>query len=292
MIHETDLILEATELWKSRPGDPGKLPGVATKESVREGFPLTEVRVLDKTGAEAVGKPVGTYLTLEIGGREGRESDFFSRAVEAVAKELKKLLPKSAKGSALVVGLGNRAITPDAVGPWAVDKTVVTRHLVARLPKAFGEFRPVSAVATGVLGTTGVESGELVKALCDRIQPEVVIAVDALAARSAGRLCTTIQLADTGIVPGSGVGNARFALTKEALGVPVMAIGVPTIVRASVLAAGLGSGSEEQEQLGDLLVTPKDIDASAAELAKIIGYGVTMALQEGLSLADIDMFLS
>ncbi|MCD7843015.1 MAG: GPR endopeptidase, partial [Clostridiales bacterium] len=169
--------------------------------------------------------------------------------------------------------------------------TVVTRHLVARLPETFGDFRPVAAVATGVLGTTGVESGELVKALCQRLRPAVVIAIDALAARSARRLCSTIQLADTGIVPGSGVGNARFALTREELGVPVLAVGVPTVVRAATLAADLGADEDQRETLGSLLVTSKDIDALAAELAQIIGYGVTMALQEGITLEDVEYLL-
>ncbi|MCD7887903.1 MAG: GPR endopeptidase [Clostridiales bacterium] len=287
---ETDLILEATELWRQRPGDPGELPGVATREYQREGFPVTEVRVLDQTGAEAVGKPVGTYLTVETG-RDSRAGDYPERAAEAVAGALRGLLPRDANGSALVVGLGNRAITPDAVGPWAVDHTVVTRHLVARLPETFGDFRPVAAVATGVLGSTGVESGELVKALCQRLRPAVVVAIDALAARSARRLCSTIQLADTGIVPGSGVGNARFALTREELGVPVLAVGVPTVVRAATLAADLGADEGQQQTLGSLLVTPKDIDALAAELEQIIGCGVTMGLQEGLTPEDVAYLL-
>lgn len=292
MNFETDLALEATELWRQQPGDPGKLPGVSTKEYQREGLPVTEVKVLNEEGAEAVGKPAGTYLTLDMGSRESRTPDFFSRAVEAMAGELKGLLPRDREGSALVVGLGNRAITPDAVGPWAVDKTVVTRHLVTHLPDTFGDFRPVAAVATGVLGTTGVESGELVKALCQRIRPSMVIAIDALAARSANRLGSTIQLADTGIVPGSGVGNARFALTHEALGMPVIAIGAPTVVRARTLAADLGGSEGERQALGNLLVTPKDIDTMAAELSKIIGYGVTMALQDGITLEDVELFLS
>lgn len=292
MNFETDLALEATELWRQQPGDPGELPGVSTKEYHREGIPVTEVKVLNQEGAEAVGKPVGAYLTLDMGSRETRSPDFFSKAVEVVAGELKGLLPRDRESSALVVGLGNRAITPDAVGPWAVDKTVVTRHLVTHLPDTFGDFRPVAAVATGVLGTTGVESGELVKALCQRIRPSMVIAIDALAARSAHRLGSTIQLADTGIVPGSGVGNARFALTQEALGIPVIAIGAPTVVRAGALAADLGGSEGERQALSNLLVTPKDIDTMAAELAKIIGYGVTMALQDGITLEDVELFLS
>lgn len=287
---QTDLILEATELWRPGPGDPGRLPGVATREYQREGFPVTEVRVLDESGAAAVGKPVGTYLTLETGSRGDREENFLRRAAEAVAGELQGLLPE--EGSALIVGLGNRAVTPDAVGPWAVEQTVVTRHLVSSLPEYFGAFRPVSAVATGVLGTTGVESGVLVKALCDRLKPGVVIAVDALTARSAERLCTTVQLADTGIIPGSGVGNARSALTREELGVPVIAVGVPTIVRASVLAEELGGDSAACGGLGELFVTPKDIDSQASVLARVIGCGISMALQSGMTLEDVEQLLS
>lgn len=287
---QTDLILEATELWRSRPGDPGQLPGIATREYQREGFPVTEVRVLDEAGAKAVGKPVGTYLTLETGSRSSREESFFRRAAEAVAGELLPLLPEA--GSALIVGLGNRAVTPDAIGPWAVEQTVVTRHLVSAIPEYFGAFRPVSAVATGVLGTTGVESGELVKALCRRLEPSVVIAVDALTARSAERLCATIQLADTGIIPGSGVGNARSALTRESLGAPVIAVGVPTIVRASVLAEELGSDGGACDSLRELFVTPKDIDSQASVLAKIIGCGISMALQNGMTLEDVEQLLS
>lgn len=169
---------------------------------------------------------------------------------------------------------------------------MVTRHLVSALPEQFGRFRPVSAVATGVLGTTGVESGELVRALCGQLRPSAVVAVDALAARSAHRLCNTIQLSDTGIVPGSGVGNARFALTEEALGVRVIALGVPTVVRGAVLCADLGGTREEQEALGELFVTPKDIDDTASELSKAIGWGLSLALQEDLSLEEIRLLLS
>lgn len=276
MDFQTDLILEATELWCSRPGNPGALSGIVTHRRRVEGFFVTEVEVLNEEGAEAVGKPVGRYLTMELGQREGRKLDFFSRCVRAFSDQLKTMLPDG-KDGVLVVGLGNRKVTPDAVGPWAVDHTVVTRHLLERFPQSFEGFRSVSAVAAGVLGTTGVESGELVEALCEKLHPSLVIAVDALAARSPSRLCTTLQLADTGIVPGSGVGNARFALTRETLGIPVLAVGVPTVIRGSFLIEG------EEKELESLIVTPKDIDASASELARIIGIGITTALQEGLT---------
>ena len=286
----TDLALESAQLWREQ--NPGELPGVRSRELHCKGFPVTEVEVLNEEGERAVGKPAGHYRTLELGSRQGRSADYFPRLVEALAEELRSLLALKEGESVLVVGLGNRNVTPDAVGPWAVEQTVVTRHLVSARPEQFGQFRPVSAVATGVLGTTGVESGELVRALCGQLHPAAVVAVDALAARSAQRLCTTIQLADTGIVPGSGVGNARFALTEEALGTRVIAVGVPTVVRGAVLCANLGGTREEQEALGELFVTPKDIDDTASELSRAIGWGLSLALQEDLTLEDVRLLLS
>lgn len=286
----TDLALEATQLWQER--NAGALPGVRQEERKRDGFPVTEVAVLDEEGARAVGKPAGRYLTLDTGPRQGRSADFLPRLSAAVAEELRGLLNLKKEESVLVVGLGNRSITPDAVGPWAVDQTVVTRHLVRALPDSFGSFRSVSALSTGVLGTTGVESGELVKALCAQLHPGAIVAVDALAARSAQRLCTTVQIADTGIVPGSGVGNARFALTEERLGCRVIAVGVPTVIRGAVLCAQLGGSDEEQTALGELFVTPKDIDAAAWDLARAIGWGVSMAVQEDLNLEEVQALLS
>lgn len=286
----TDLAIEATQLWQER--NAGTLPGVRQEERKREDFAVTEVEVLNEEGAQAVGKPAGRYLTLDTGPRQGRDADFLPRLSGAVAEELRGLLKLKESESVLVVGLGNRSITPDAVGPWAVDQTVVTRHLVRALPDSFGQFRSVSALATGVLGTTGVESGELVKALCAQLRPGAVIAVDALAARSAQRLCTTVQLADTGIVPGSGVGNARFALTEESLGCRVIAVGVPTVIRGAVLCAQVGGSDEEQNALGELFVTPKDIDSAASELARAIGWGVSMAVQKDLRLEEVQALLS
>ena len=279
----TDLAIEATQLWQER--NAGALPGVRQEERKRRGFPVTEVEVLNEEGAQAVGKPAGRYLTLDTGPRRGRAADFLPRLSEAIGEELRGLLNLNKEESVLVVGLGNRSITPDAVGPWAVDQTVVTRHLVRALPDRFGQFRSVSALATGVLGTTGVESAELVKALCAQLRPGAVIAVDALAARSAQRLCTTVQIADTGIVPGSGVGNARSALNRETLGVPVVAVGVPTVIDVRALCPG----SEWREEM---FVTPRDVDSRVRTAARLVGYAVNMALHDGLTPEDIDMFLS
>jgi len=293
----TDLALEATELWQEQHGDPGGLKGVRTREDTREGYHVTTVEVTSPEGAEAVGKPEGTYVTLSLEGVARREEDAFGRAARALAAELRPLLALKEGESVLVVGLGNRAVTPDAIGPRAADHTMVTRHLVEQAPEHFGQFRPVSALAAGVLAATGVESGELVRALSGHIRPDRIIAVDALASRSLARLCTTVQLADTGITPGSGVGNARRALDRETLGVPVVAIGVPTVVDAHTLAADLLEQSQAPlpdglEESGGMVVTPKDIDIHVSDMAKIIGYGINLALQDGLTVEDIDLFLS
>ncbi|MEG1396310.1 MAG: GPR endopeptidase, partial [Oscillospiraceae bacterium] len=191
------------------------------------------------------------------------------------------------------------AITPDAVGPLALGKTLVTRHLITQLPEHFGGFRPVSAVAAGVLGTTGMESGEVTAALVAKTAPAAVIVVDALASRSISRLCTTLQIADTGITPGSGVGNHRGTLNRETLGVPVIAIGVPTVVDGGTLALDLleeaGQGDLDPTSLGgiggDLFVTPRDIDVRVADAAKVIGYGISLALNPHLTVEDIAGFL-
>ncbi len=296
----TDLALEAREIWAQDTRDQGQPDGVEVQNFSREGYPVTIVRITDKKGEQAIGKPMGTYITLELHGLKRREDDAFPRAAQALANELKPLLPLQAGEGVLVVGLGNRAITPDNIGPGAVSNTLVTRHLVEQVPAHFGHFRPVAALAAGVLATTGVESGELVRAVVDKIKPSCVIAIDALASRSLSRICTTIQIADTGITPGSGVGNHRTALNRETLGVPVIALGVPTVVDVATLCADIlaeaGQAELEPEALRgtaeQLMVTPRDIDQSAADLAKVIGYGVNLALQDGLSIEDVEMFLS
>lgn len=296
----TDLALEAAQLWRESAGEAAELPGVESAEELREGYPVTTVRILDGRGEQALGKPAGTYITLELDGLARRESDAFGRAARALAAELAPLLPRDPRAPALVVGLGNRAITPDNIGPAAADHTMVTRHLVEKVPEHFGSFRPVAALAAGVLGTTGVESGELVRAVTEKIRPACVIAVDALASRSLSRVCNTIQLADTGITPGSGVGNARAALDQASLGVPVIAVGVPTVVDGATLAADLlaeaGQADLDPQALrgaGEgVLVTPRDIDAKVTDLAKVVGFGINLALQTGLTVEDVELFLS
>lgn len=292
----TDLAVEAKELWQESAEEQTRLEGVEAHDGQREGFGVDTVRVLDERGARALDKPVGSYITITLDGLHRREEDAFGRAARALAGELKQLLTEvDARGTVLVVGLGNRAITPDAIGPLVHRHTMVTRHLVEQVPEHFGALRPVASLAAGVLGTTGVESGTLIRAVCRSIQPACVIAVDALASRSLHRVCRTVQLTDTGITPGSGVGNHRQAIDRDTLGIPVIAIGVPTVVDGATLAMDLLGHSEPPELaqgVENLMVTPRDIDAQVADLAKVIGFGINLALQDGLSIEDVEMFLS
>ena len=283
-MQRTDLALEARELFQQRAGSASRLRGVRARERRRHGFPVTCVEILNEEGAEALGKPVGTYITVDLSPCRQSRAELFAPAVETLAEELRALLPE--EGPVFVAGLGNRAMTPDAVGPLAVEHLLVTRHLREVLP----DFRPTAAAAAGVLGTTGLEAAEWVRGLSRVSECAAVIVIDALAARGLERLGTTVQLSNTGIVPGSGVGNWRSALNRESLGVPVISVGVPTVVGALTLAQDLLEGGQVPEALQErgetLFVTPKDVDFQVKEMAKLVGYGITLALQEGLSLED------
>ena len=293
----TDLALEARELWQESAGKTTRLAGVKATKRKQEGYPVTRVDILDQRGEEALGKPRGTYLTVDLTTFWQRREDFFQRAVRAVGAPLKELVPT--EGPVLVVGLGNRAMTPDAVGPLAADHVLVTRHLISAMPRQFSGFRPVSVLRTGVLGTTGVESAESVRGLAAGVKPACVIAVDALASRRVGRVCATVQLSDTGIIPGSGVGNHRGPLNAGTLGVPVIAIGVPTVVDSATLAADLleesgitdYDGEALRKSRQNLMVTPRDIDQQVRDLGKVIGYGINWALQD-LDIDEMTALLS
>ncbi|MDR2615978.1 MAG: GPR endopeptidase [Oscillospiraceae bacterium] len=295
----TDLAAEAVELWNESRSGVGELPGVVARVNTRRGFDISTVEITDIRGARALGKPIGTYVTVELDGFIQRENGAFSRAASALAAELKALLRLENGVSVLVAGLGNRAVTADAVGPETVKNTMVTSHLLKNMPGDFPGFRPVYAVEPGVLGTTGIESARIIEAVVRAVRPGRVVVVDALASRRIARICRTVQLSDTGIIPGSGVGNAREGISRETLGVPVIAVGVPTVVDAGTLAADIAEragvndpASAELEKLGGgLVVTPKDIDACVGDISKLVGYALNMALHRGLGIDDIAMFL-
>lgn len=294
MAFRTDLAVEAIENHKTA----AALPHVWQSDRTLEGFAVHEVRILSEDAAREIGKPQGRYLTLELDALIRREEDAFPRACKALSTLLRELLPHPNDGPVLIAGLGNRMITPDAIGPQTADHVIATRHLVAQSPAVFADWRPVSALAPGVLGQTGVETGEVICGVLDRVRPAAVIAVDALAAGRLSRLLRTVQLADTGITPGAGVGNARAALNKETLGVPVIAVGVPTVVDGATLAHEISSqlGQPACEALDDLsqpvMITTRDIDREVADISRMIGYAVNMALHPHLSVADIDLYLS
>lgn len=279
-ITRTDLALEGVEQLRQG-GDISRLDGVCAAEYTRHGYGVTDVRVATKQAAEAVGKPEGRYVTIDLRPYFRREEGFFVRAARCLASELRTLLPGVGEDwPVLVAGLGNRGMTADAVGPLALESLLVTRHMVRSLPRQFRGFTPVSALAPGVLAATGMEALELLRGAVQATGCAAVIAVDALAARSRERLCATVQLGDTGLIPGSGVGNHRKAIDKTTLGVPVVAVGVPTVIAAHLL----GDGQPEDDPL---FLTPRDIDGKVRELGRVIGYGVTLALQEGLSVEDV-----
>ncbi len=289
MGRRTDLALEEKELWDESAEDTTELPGVLANERERQGIPVTMVKILDEQGAQALHKPVGTYLTLELTALHRRERDGFRRAAEALGAELRTLMDLQAGQTVLVAGLGNRAITPDAVGPKALDHLMVTRHLVQQMPDLFSGYRPVCAVSPGVLGVTGMESAELLHGVAAQVKPDCMIVIDALASRGLDRVCTTVQLSDTGITPGSGIRNAREAFDRKRFGIPVFAVGVPTVVDVETLLedCSLKMPTEPMVGVGSLIVTLRDIDARVDQIAKLVAYGINLAVHEELDVEDI-----
>lgn len=288
----TDLAAEARELAiGSRVGD---IEGVDYEETEAQGIKYQKLTIINKNGQEALGKPIGTYYTAEIGAVLRRESETFIDTVTTLSQLIKELIGEiSSESCTLVVGLGNRDITPDVIGPLCAESVLVTRHLKEHSPKDFAFLSPVAAISPGVLGTTGIESADYIKWMCGNLKPERVLVVDALAARNLNRLCSTVQITDTGITPGSGVGNSRSAINKDILGVPVIAIGVPTVVDIRSLLADMGDAklSEETANSNDMIVTPRNIDSEVACASRIVAYAINLALHKGLSVEDVDMLV-
>lgn len=287
----TDLALEAHDFLAF--GGNFSLSGVKIKKENAGGCTVTAVDIACEEAGRALGKPCGRYVTLDLPSR-AQDSAVFRGVVQLLAQELQKLLARCGGGkNVLVAGLGNAAMTPDAIGPAAAEQVLVTRHLKSEA--AFAAFSSVSVLTPGVLGKTGVETAELVRGAVETVHPDCVIAVDALASARLARVCSTVQLADTGIVPGSGVGNHRNALNEETLGVPVIAIGVPTVVDAATLSidvleeAGVTDFdvSALRSCAPGVMVTPRDIDAQIVELARIIGCGINLALHPQLDFETL-----
>ena len=278
----TDLALEARERFE---GSDTEVHGVEVEEEYDEkrDIRLTRVRILTERGAKEMGKPIGTYLTLEAPGMATPDEDYHREISEVLAKCLRELMGEEKERSILVAGLGNRDVTPDALGPEAVSNLLITRHLIREYGKqVMGTERvnQISGIVPGVMAQTGMETSEIIQGIVAQTEPDLLIVVDALAARSTRRLSRTIQLTDTGIQPGSGVGNHRSSLTRESLGIPVIAIGVPTVVEAAAIIYDASGNCEQMPpHLNGMFVTPKNIDETIKQLSFTLSEAMNMAFQ-------------
>ena len=298
----TDLAMESRE-WADNP------PGVSVR-TVRHGsVEETYVAVENEEASRALEKAVGRYVTLSCRSMAHASADERRQLSSGLSDVLRAMIPPF--GDLLVVGLGNRRITADALGSRVLESLLITRHMKGlALDGLQDRLRGVCAVAPGVLGVTGMETAEVVHGIVEHVHPAAVIAIDALAARESSRICTTIQVTDTGIRPGSGVGNHRLGLTRETLGIPVIAVGVPMVVYAAVIARDaltllmhdMGVQEEEHEQamdtligkviergMGDMVVTPREVDDMVGKVAEIIAEGLNLALQPRLSAEEISV---
>lgn len=274
----TDLASEVVQRLEN-----ASLAGLELNEERICGCRVTAVKINGGEASKVLCKPIGNYLTLELDEYIRRRENSFSDAANALSQLMRRFEEIQNAQSFLVACLGNRAITPDAVGPEVSDSLIVTRHLKQSLPQEFAALSSVAVLRTGVLGTTGIESAQSLKALCGLVQPDCVIAVDALASGELDRLCRNVQICDSGIAPGSGVGNDRAELNRESLGVPVIAVGVPTVIDAAAFCA--------DESAAGLFVTPRNIDELVRSVSKLVAYGLNLALHPGLSIADVDMLV-
>lgn len=226
----TDLVLEAREIYKQNHKDEKDIDGIEVVEESEEDIKVTTVKVKNEQGSQKIGKPIGDYITIDMPSFTAYDGETMDRVSNVVAEVLERLIKIDVKKNVLIVGLGNWQVTPDALGPKVAEKIMVTRHLQTVMPEAIDDsVRPVCSIAPGVLGVTGIETVEIVKGVVEKIKPDLVICIDALAARRIERVNATIQIGNTGISPGAGVGNNRKQINKENLGIDVLAIGVPTV---------------------------------------------------------------
>ena len=296
----TDLALEAGR---------GEIAG---EKTLGCGIERTVVKIRDAQSAKELGRPIGTYVTLSCPQTMSIELKTREALSRELAQTIRQMLPDDAH-TVLVAGLGNRSVTPDALGPRTVERVLVTRHMDGCLPQDIGaRMASVCAAAPGVLGVTGIETAEVLRGVAAHVRPDAVIAVDALAARSSKRICSTIQVADTGITPGSGVGNHQKALTWETMDIPVIAVGVPMVVYASTIARdamaffGREEGASQADEdvlvsyverivsreLGDLIVTPREVDALVERMAGVLAEGINMALHPALTAQEIAQLMA
>ncbi|MCL2202977.1 MAG: GPR endopeptidase [Defluviitaleaceae bacterium] len=321
----TDLALENCEQLHSESDDALNGIEITTEEESQQGITVTWVKITNEAGAQSMGKPVGNYITLESAAMKESDPPAHEEISKILARKLGELFPLPPNATILVVGLGNWQVTPDALGPQVCEKMLVTRHLQEIMPHELqGRVRSVSALRPGVMGITGIETAEIILGVTRRITPDLIIAIDALAARKTARVNTTIQISDTGINPGAGLGNKRTPINRESVGIPVIAIGVPTVVDAATLVNdtmdnllhALKNAASQSDvffdmldnmagderyalikeildpEAGNMFVTPKEVDAVITRLAHIIASALNMALHPGITPEDVNRYLN
>ena len=306
----TDLADERRDIYRKANNLENEIPGIEAEEyDEDENIKISKVKVVSEEGEKALGKPKGTYITIDVKNLRIAQDEEIQKAAESLSKELKELMDKhiQKQDDILVVGLGNINVTPDALGPKVIEDIDITRHLLKYAPQYLEEgTRPVSAISPGVLGTTGIETVEIISGIVENIKPKLLIVIDSLASKSMARISSTIQLADTGITPGAGVGNTRKELSESTLGIPVIAIGIPTVVEAATIAADsidilikklqdeaksndfLNNLKEEDKQQMmrealipqdyNLIVTPKEIDDLIENMSSVVARGINFSL--------------
>lgn len=296
MNFRTDLAVEIKDSL-----DMSSASGIEAYEKTYGNTSVSRIHITNKAGADRMGKPIGTYITIDVPSFT-KDSDLFDGRINIVAHEIAKLLPKS--GTVLVVGLGNSEITPDALGPQTASYIFATRHIKGEIAKSIGfdHLRSSAVLAPGVLGQTGMETGEIIRSIADSINPSCVVIIDALASRNLNRLGRTVQISDTGITPGSGVGNHRALINSETVGVPVISIGVPTIVDAATLSADIAAeaGIEHHEKIytqaasigSMMMVTPREIDLLIVRAARLVAMGINCAINPHIDPADMYALVS
>lgn len=305
----TDLALERRDIYQ-KANKLNQIDGVeSTEEEINDNIKVSRVKITNSKGEEALGKPIGTYVTIDVKKLKMAGEEEIQKTSEVLTDELKKIVEMHVNNQEdiLIVGLGNIYVTPDALGPKVINEIDVTRHIIKYLPQYVDEgTRPVSAISPGVLGTTGIETVEILKGIVENIHPKLLIVIDALASRSIERISSTIQISDTGIIPGAGVGNTREEISENSLGIPVVSIGIPTVVELATLVSDgidifidrLQEKAESNEYLNKLqqndkyeevkealnvgdynmIVTPKEIDDLIENMKDIVARGINFAV--------------
>ncbi len=305
----TDLADERADIFKKSNKITSDIDGIETDTKEDENIKTTTVKITNENGEKSIGKPIGTYVTIDIKQLKDATDEDIQVYGNALSLELKKMINNHIKNEedVLIVGLGNIYVTPDSLGPKVINEIDVTRHIIKYMPQYVENgTRPISAVSPGVLGTTGIETLEIIDGIVKNIKPKLIIVIDALASRSMNRISSSIQLSDTGIVPGAGVDNTRKELSEKTLGVPVIAIGIPTVVEAATIVADSidmfiekmqneGKSSEYLNRIKDenkykiikevlipkdfnMIVTPKEIDDLIENMKDVVAVGINSAL--------------